>query len=730
MSDRLMKTKTLAVVLLALLLTVASASAQDGATLVQQLTGKVKAPDRTPAELADAYNKAIAYLLPLMAADDVGSRYDYQIMLQDMGSYAARPGAEAEREVMAKALIKVLDEAQMPLTVRDWFVWQIQRIGKAESVPALAKLLDSENEHLADYARRALEKNPDASADDVLLAALGKAESAKMKIGLLNSLGERHVQRALEPVATALNDEDPRVAAAAVTALIGISGPNSGRALVGVLGKPTGPITLKAAQALMDIAQDLLRQTNYNAASQVYDFLYRGATVKARDNDDYNPFSIRIGALNGLAICDPAKLTARIAEVIKDDDPRVRIAAVTAARLAPTKEPMQILCDMLEDLEPFYQIQVLGLIGDRGDLSSVKYAKQALASDDQGVELAAVDVLTRIGCDSSAEILMDKAVNGSGAVQKAAKAGLALMAGPRVDEVIAAQAKSGPKDVRVVALGVLGKRGLPGTTEALLQYAAEGDEDIRSAAFDALVDVADQVDVATLADLVVATKTEKVRRSGVAALEAALGKATDKDAAAQIMVAKMKGADTDAKVALLGCLDALGGPAALNAVVGATTSSNDKVKDAAIRTLANWPDYAATEKLLAIAGEPQTSLTHYVLAMRGALRLIGTSDNVAMDDRVASCFKAFDLARRTDEKRQAIATMASLPSAKVAERLLNLAQDEAFKNEAGMAAVDLAGRMIRGNRDAARELAQKIRDLDISDEINRRADAIIRGRRR
>jgi hypothetical protein len=42
----------------------------------------------------------------------------------------------------------------------------------------------------------------------------------------------------------------------------------------------------------------------------------------------------------------------------------------------------------------------------------------------------------------------------------------------------------------------------------------------------------------------------------------------------------------------------------------------------------------------------------------------------------------------------------------------------------------LAGNMLRRNQQAARDLAQKIRDLNISDEINNRADRIIRGRRR
>jgi len=369
-------------------------------------------------------------------------------------------------------------------------------------------------------------------------------------------------------------------------------------------------------------------------------------------------------------------------------------------------------------------------VADRGDLGSIKYAKKALSSDDEAVRVAAVDVLTRIGGDAGAEALMEVAINSQGTTKRAAERGLTLMAGPRVDDVIAAQAASGDDKARAVALGLLSKRRVPEAPTTLLQYAKEGDDEIRSAAFRALIDVADLVHVETLAGLVVETKANAARRSGIAALEAALAKAPDKEAAAKVVVDRMKMLDGEDRIALLTCLDAAGGSTALRAVVEATQVSDEALRDAGIRTLSDWPDFEATERLLTIAGKSQTSLTHYVLALRGALRLIGTSDSASLDDRVILCFQAFDIARRDDEKRQAIAVMGSLPSPKVAERLLSLAQEGGLKVEAGLAAVELAGRSLRSDRQAARDLAQQIRALDISDEVNRRADGILRGRRR
>ncbi|MHC4518809.1 MAG: HEAT repeat domain-containing protein [Planctomycetota bacterium] len=731
MRRKFSKAENLAVMAVALLAVAAPAHAQDTEQLLDQLRGKTDAPNRSTAQLTEAYQKAIDYLLPRMSADDVESRYDYQIMFQDLGSHAARPGAERERETLAKVVIKNLQEAKMPATVRHWFVLQLERIGKGESVPALAKLMADEGTHLRDYARRALEKNPDPSATEALRKELAGAEDSSWKIGLVNSLGLRKAQAAIEPIAQALESPNPKVAVAAASALGNIGGPESGRALVGVLNqREASALSLQSAHGLIDIAQELARQKNYSDAAQIYQFLYEGATKRVREPDDFNPFSIRTAAINGLAVSAPSKLAGMIGEVMQDDDPKVGAVAVQAARLAPTKEPMEALCGQLADLDPYYQIQVLGLIADRGDLSHVKYAKQALVSSDESVRVAAVEALTAIGTDTGAEALMAVAIHGQGATREAARNGLALMVGPRVEEMIAAQAASGDGDARTMAIGLLGRRRMPGATETLLRYAAEGSEDIRAASFKALADVADLVDVEALAALVVKVENRSVRRSGVAALRAALGKATDKDAAAEILVGQMKASDTEARVTLLTCLDALGGAVAVATVVDAAEASDEALRDAAVRTLSNWRDYEATEALLRIAAKSETSLTHYVLAMRGALRLIGTSESAPLDDRVTLCFYAFDHARRDIEKKLAVATMGSLPSPKVAERLLELARDESVKTEAGMAAVELAGRALRSDRQAAREFAGKVRALNISDEVNRRADAIIRGRRR
>ena len=695
--------------------------AQNPQELIDQLTGKIEAPQRNAEQLAQVYQKVIDYLMPLMSAEDVQSRYGPQIVLQDIGSYAARPGAELERETLAKVLIKNIEQKEMPGTLREWFVLQIERIGKAESVPAMSKLLSSEDKHLRDYARRALEKNPDHGATEVLLKELATTDDSTWKIGLINSLGLRSSKTAVKPIIEALNDRNTKVAAAAVKALSNIGDETSIQALTEAAKKPNSSIATQAAEGLIDIAQTKLKQKDKNQAAKIFSSLC----------DNQAPTNIRAAAINGLILCDTEEGNKEIINAIQNDNPKIRAAAVQAARGAETKTPTETLTQMLPKLKPDSQVQVLNLIGERGDVSSIKFIKQVINSEDKSVQLASIDAIAKIGTEAAAKELLQVAATGRGETRETAIGGLAIMTGAGVEETIKAQAASGDVNKRVVAIDLLGQRHSPGATQILFNYAADDNVQISAASYKSLVNVAGVDDISVLIGLLTNAKSSTARKNATATLKSILAQTpdNDKDTEAKVIIAKMQQAnDKDVKLSLLSSLNALGGPTALNVVIEATQSADENTKDCGIRTLSDWPDYEAAKKLLDIASKPETSLTHYVLATRGAMRLIGASDSAPIDERAALCMCALDITRRDEEKRLVISTMGSLPSTKVAEKLLTFTSDENLKTEAALAAVELAGNMLRIDRNEARNLAQKIRDMNISEEINDRADRIISGR--
>ena len=698
--------------------------AQDGAALVSQLSGQAEAPQRNATQLAQAYQEAMDYLLPLMSADNVASRYNYQIMLQNMSSYASRPGAEAERQALAKVIIQTVEQKEMPDTVREWCVRQLSRMGGAEALPLLTKLMSSDDKNLRDYARQALEKNPAPGATDVLLKELAAAKDNAWKIGLIYSLGMRRAAAAVTPIAASLNDSDMAVTQAAIAALAEIGDQNSIRALSGVLESPDPLRSSKAAQGLVYVAQRMVKDGDNADAARLFSMLNSWAARKG----DASTFSVRVASITGLAVCDPDGATDQIAALIRNPNPKLRAAAIEAARRSPSAAPVQMLARMLPDLDAASQAQVLVLLGERGDPGSIGAIKGFLASSNPTVSMAAIDALAQIGTVASAEALMTLVNNSSRTVQQAALAGLAIMPGADVSAYIDTQARQAQGQDRVTAITLIGQRGEDGAADKLLGYAEETDSDIQGAAFDALAMVAADVDVQALADLVTEVKSSSVRAKATAALKAALAEAEDKDAAAETIAARMETADPEAKVALLTSLSSLGGAEALGVVVGMTRSSDETLRDAAIRTLCAWPDYEAAPLLLDIAADDQTSLTHHVLAIRGGLRLISSADPTVVSDQTELCMRALKVARRDAEKQQVVAALGTLGSQAAADCLVELASEGTLRNEAALAAIQCASGMMRSNRQAAMAVAQKIRDMDISETINTQADSLISGR--
>ena len=83
-------------------------------------------------------------------------------------------------------------------------------IGTKEAVPALAALLSDEK--LAHMARYALEPLPDPAADAALRDALGKL-TGKLQVGVIDSLGVRRDEKAVDALVKLLGSPDPMIAA-------------------------------------------------------------------------------------------------------------------------------------------------------------------------------------------------------------------------------------------------------------------------------------------------------------------------------------------------------------------------------------------------------------------------------------------------------------------------------------------------------------------------------------
>src|SRR5688500_6707536 len=152
-----------------------------------------------------------------------GNDAKVRFALNGLAHHVSRPGAEDERAMYAKAILESLSE-QRPADVREFLISMLQRAGRDESVPALAKFLT--NESSGDPAARALCAIGTKAAGEALTAALPDATEAN-RASILRALGDIRFAPATKQVLPYTKSGDLVTRAMALYALSNIGAPEA-----------------------------------------------------------------------------------------------------------------------------------------------------------------------------------------------------------------------------------------------------------------------------------------------------------------------------------------------------------------------------------------------------------------------------------------------------------------------------------------------------------------------
>lgn len=618
---------------------------------------------------ADTLATLRAYV-PLISSSDVPSRYKPQMEVQAFCLKATRPGAEQERKEVAEALSRLVLDDTLPHPARIWFIRQLQYVGAAEAVPALNRLLQGKNEDIKENARRALEKNPSRLASKALFEALKRGGYPRWKIGLINSLGERRDTASVGLIAKGLSD--PALAPVACMALAKIADPVATEILMAAFEHRVEG----SGDAMIILGDQLLDAGQPGASARVFQQV---VTSRA-------PSTLRAASLVGLAVANPGSGN-QLAEVyLRTPNSHLLSAAVTAIRLADPQNATLKLANLLPQLPSRAQRLILPALDARAEPQVLALTR----SEDAAVRLLAIQTLGRIGSEASVKRLLALATSGSSEEGSAAVDSLKTLKDAKVNNLLLASAINDDPPVQATALEALAARGDDSVINGLAQLAAEGNQP----AADTLRNV--------------------------------LARSKNKSAAASALVALLEKADQKGAVAILSALPAAGGTDALKAVVTRTQSPDEAVKDAAIRALANWNEFAATTPLLKIASNENLKLVYNVLSIQAIARLSQSAREADAQVRAEAAIAAMKAARRDQDKLAALSALASTPSPVAVETVMAHLSDEQFKAEAALVAISLAEAIAPQDREAARQLAEAAKAAGLNKEAMKRADQILR----
>lgn len=595
--------------------------------------------------------------------------------------------------------------------------------GGPRAVPELAKLLA--DEHLASWARIALEAIPNPEADQALREASDKL-SGRLLVGVLNSIGVRRDAAAVPRLTDRLANDDVEVACAAAWALGRVGNDAAAQALRKTLPTAQGEVRNSVAEGCILCAERMLEAGRNDEAIKLYD------EVRAADVPKPRLLEATRGAIlsrgnDGIPLL--------VEQLRADDQGRLQIALSTAREL-PGREVAEALGAELAQTTPERAVMLLAALADRRDAAVTPEVLAAAKAGAAPVRMAAIDIIGRAGNASHLASLLEISADKDAAVSQSAKAALASLPGDDVNRDIAARLKQSQGRELLALLEAVAQRRIAATA-TLVKLMDSKDDAVRTAALTALGETIEADDLSVLIAHVIDAHHASDAAPARRALRTACLRMPDREGCAHQLASAMASASLDDKVEILSILGAMGGSTSLETISAAVRGKDEALQDAGSRVLGEWMNVDAAPTLLDLARHAASDKLR-VRALRGYLRL-ARQFQMPEDQRAEMCAKAIAAAGRPDEQLLALAVLERYPSVPTLRVALEAGETPSIKDEAQRVALAIAQELdpaASGTAELLGKLGLEPVELEIvkaeygADNAQRDVTEILRGKSR
>ncbi len=616
-------------------------------------------------------------MLPRVAKFDYGGDAE---ALHAVAAFVNESHASSERRHEIAARMAALLETDATMAAKQFVCKQLWRISGAETVPTLARLLRSEE--TADMARYALERMPDAAAGKALRDTLTRA-TGKVKAGIISSLGQRRDAEAASALVQSVRDADAAIAQVAIVALGKIGGSQATVALTKAKGEVGPSLTSAVDDALLLCASRLFTDGDREKAAIVYETLHGEGNLP----------QTRAAALKGLVAVSKDAALPLVLAALEGADATMRGAAGDALREMEGSDATRAIAAATPRMKPQAQVMAIYALADRGDRQALSAVTDVARSDNAEVRTAALVALATLGDASSVPLLARLATAGKGGETEVARDSLRRLRGADIDAAIVSVLKGADAKVRVALIRDLVARRAHGSVPALLATAADDDKSVRVESFKALAALAGEKSLPKLLELLVDQADDASGDDAEDAVVAVANRVSDpaKRTAAALAVFPSTADNIPARCALVRVLGKLGDDSTLEPLRADLKSPNAKVREAAIRTLANWQTPAPLEDLFGVAeGGPSETLR--LVALRACFRLLTQPTDRPATETVKLYERGLGLAQGAKEKRLAFKGLAEVPARSAVDLIKRYESDEALKADVTSALKKLKSR--------------------------------------
>lgn len=687
---------------------------------IQFALGDLKA-DATPRkdEAISMLNESVPEMLAGLSTFEQHVPNRSQRMLEVLVQQAA--ASPSMRRLINKRLAEFVVQKEnatsSTFAARQFALQQLMESARDEDAANIAPALYDEDQHIADLASKILGRIPGRSAGQKLIEALGKT-SGVTRVSVIDSLGHRKEAAAVKNLAVLARDGDASIAAAAISALGKIGTIEAARALEN-LSEASSNASADVAAAQVRAAGELAAKGNQAQARSMYQQVLKGK----------NAPSARQGALRGLVALKGSGAREVALEALMGNDAQLREIAIGALLRPNSIVSIQDIVQRLPKAAPDAQVQLIEILAARGDNAAMKPLVTFTTNETSTVRVAALRALGAVGDGSVVGLLAKAAASGEPELREPARQALLNLKPASVDIAILESLRTNDAATPAITaelVAAAGERRIKAAVPELLKIASSGADKAQVEAVKALALVADARDIEALVGLLPSAKTNRLRTEIEKALTAAVKGAGDaKQQAEAIDAMYAKASDDDTRASLLRVLGAIPDERTLARLRQARAeASSEKITDAAVRALSDYPAVTALPDVREIARTSPDEV-HRGLALQGFARLLSLKKDSRTTETLSYCEEALELAKNLDQKRMVLGALGEVDQPGVLQLIMPYMGDAELKTEAQIAALSAARSTYAFTPDDATSAVQSIIDSSQSDERKKRAERVL-----
>ncbi|MBK7979148.1 MAG: HEAT repeat domain-containing protein [Ignavibacteriae bacterium] len=567
--------------------------------------------------------------------------------------------AEVEKELLS------FFKSDASFDAKQFVSRELRIVGGESSAKELKIFLNDEK--LSDLVRYAIEDIQSPEVDKVLIEALPQG-SDRIKIGIINSLGFRKSQNAVDAIAKYINDKNINLSFAAISAL----------------GKIANEKCITVLDKNLNVKNESLRNVILNSYLRCADNLL----LKKKQIEAYNnyskiyqlqnaPMSIKKAALTGILNSAPNK-EQEILDRIKSSPDELKIVPISKIRDLKNISDINKFSSLLGNLNPANQIQLLGIFSETSNAQVKPSVMSLLNSDVELVRTAAIKTLSKIGDKTDVIKLAKIAVEKSGIEAEAAQNSLDLLSNTDVDKEIITNLNSSNDDLKIVLIKSIGNRGYSAALNTILELTNSDNRLIKNEAFKTIGEIGESKDIGKVIDILKKLQDNSDKRKAEFTISTIMKKSeVSKDISVLLIKELNNTKNVNDKTSFLRLLGQTDDENAYGILVKELGNSNNEIKTAAINGLSLWQNPKPRDILLKTA---QTSADDVQsAALKGFTNFIEMDKNLTVDQKVELYKKSLELSKSSNEKNIALDGIGHLDSFESLEVLKSFLNQDDIK---------------------------------------------------